>query len=109
VVQGPPGANVTGEHVVITNTGRHAVALDGFVLHDAAPQRPHRFVFPAFLLPGASTVRVWTRKGSRDAENLYWGRARPVWNRTGDTATLLDTNGERVARAKYPERPGRSG
>lgn len=106
VVQGPTGVDVTGEHVVITNTGDEATRLDGFVLQDAAPKRPHRFVLPRLTLAPGSSVRVWTGKGKKDGENLYWGRAKSVWNGPGDTATLLDPAGERVARVRYPKREG---
>jgi hypothetical protein len=110
VVPGPAGAEAADEHVVITNGGADRVRMDGFVLRDAAA-RPRRFVIPEFnLAPGAS-VRVWTRKGRNDAENLHWGRAKPVWNEPGATATLLDVAGEPLARADHPrsQRPRKRG
>lgn len=106
VVQGPPRSGAGGEHVIVKNAGDTTVQLQGHVLHDGAPRRPHRFVFPALeLAPGAS-VRVWTGKGSADAENLYWGRAKSVWNDTGDLASILSPSGERVVRAGDPGRRG---
>lgn len=63
VVQGPGGAGVTGEHVVITNTGDEAARLDGFVLPDAALKRLHRFALPTFTLAPGASVRVWTGRG----------------------------------------------
>jgi hypothetical protein len=106
VVQGPNGADVAGEHVLITNSGKEPVQLEGFVLHDSAPQRPHRLVLPARTLAPGASVRVWTGKGKNDADNLYWGRARSVWNDVIDTATLLDRAGTQVARAKYRRQGG---
>jgi hypothetical protein len=100
-VQGPVGADVTGEHVVITNTGAELVRLDGFVLRDSAPKRPHRYTLPPLALSPGASVRVWTRKGKNDGTNLYWGRRQSIWNGDGDTLTLLDANGETIAEATY--------
>lgn len=102
VVQGPVGADVTGEHVVITNNTEEAVSLGGFVLQDAAPTRPHRFVLPAATVPPGGSLTIWTGRGQNDAENIFWGRAKSVWNTPGDTVSLLDTAGLRVASARYP-------
>jgi hypothetical protein len=102
-VQGPVGADVTGEHVLITNTGAETVRLDGFVLRDSAPKRPHRYAFPSLSLAPGASVRVWTRKGKNDGENLYWGRLKSVWNGPGDTLTLLDPAGDTLTQASYPE------
>jgi hypothetical protein len=100
-VQGPVGADVTGEYVVITNTGAETVRLDGFALRDSAPKRPHRFTIPPFALAPGASVRVWTRKGKNDGGNLYWGRQKSVWNGPGDTITLLDSNGDTLAQSTY--------
>jgi hypothetical protein len=103
VVQGRPGQDVRGEHVLITNTDRQAVPLGGFVLHDGAPKRPNRFALPAITLAPGASIRIWTRKGRNDSSNLFWGRAKSVWNTAIDRATLLDAGGVEVARASYPE------
>lgn len=100
-VQGPVGADVTGEHAVITNTGAETVRLDGFVLRDSAPKRPHRYTIPPLALPPGASVRVWTRKGTDDGANLYWGRRKSIWNGDGDTLTLLDSTGETIAESSY--------
>jgi hypothetical protein len=109
VVPGAPGRGAAGEHVLITNRGREPTQLEGFVLHDAAPRRPHRFTLPALSLAPGASVHVWTGKGKNDAENLYWGRVKPVWNDRGDAATLLDASGSTVAQARDPERDNGSG
>jgi hypothetical protein len=46
-------------------------------------------------------VRVWTGRGTNDAENLYWGRRQAVWNNTGDLAILRDVAGAEVSRFAY--------
>lgn len=106
VVQGPRRSGAAGEHVLLTNVGAEPVQLEGYVLHDGAPRRPHRFVFPTLELAPGSSVRVWTGKGDDGAEDLYWGRSKPVWNDTGDLASLLSPAGERIVRAGDPGRLG---
>jgi hypothetical protein len=108
VVPGAPGRGAAGEHVLITNRGTEPARLENFVLHDAAPRRPHRFTLPPLSLAPGASLRVWTGKGKNDAGNLYWGRVRPVWNDRGDAARLLDATGATVAKAREPGPPGRS-
>jgi len=102
VFRNPSRGPATDEHVVVTNTGRAPVQLEGYVLQNAAT-RPARFTFPALILSPGKDVRVWTRRGDDDAGNLFWGRAQSVWKINADTAALLDTTGEPVAHHSYPE------
>jgi hypothetical protein len=94
----PPGSDVQGEFVVIENQTTAAVALTNWTLKDSAN---HRFKFPLFVLQGAATVKVWTKSGADDANNLFWGRQAAVWNNTGDTATLSDQTGTVISSFTY--------
>ncbi len=70
------------EWVEITGYGTD---LSGFKLHDKG--RKHTFKFPeGFKIYGP--VKVFTGKGRNTNTKLYWGRSRPVWNDTGDVASL---------------------
>jgi micrococcal nuclease len=63
----------------------------------------HRFSFPdGFSLHPAGAVRIYTGCGADTADSLYWcvsGSA--VWNNSGDTAVLLDPNGNIVYSLGY--------
>jgi hypothetical protein len=78
------------EHVVVENVGDRAVDLGEYRLGDAAD---HEFEFPDERLPPGWLAVVETASGvdSRDTEagvlELHWPTT-PVWNDTGDTATL---------------------
>jgi hypothetical protein len=100
IAHDPEGADLPAEHVLLSNDTAEPMPLAGWVLQDAA-RRPHRYVFPDFTLAPGASVRLWTRQGRDDAENLHWGRRQAVWNNTGDTAVLLDGNGFEVARVGY--------
>ncbi len=93
--------NLNGEWVEIVNGGEAPVDLTGWVLKDESAT--HRYSFPAgFSLHPAGLVRVFTGCGPDTSDALYWcvtGSA--VWNNDGDTAFLLDSNGNIVFSYPY--------
>lgn len=107
IVADPDGTDVQREHVAVHNDGHRAVVLGGWTLRDAA-KRPHVYVFPPTRRIAAGRVlRVWTGRGTDDADNVYWGRRKAVWNNTGDVARLLDPDGVERAQASWtPPLPG---
>lgn len=100
VVYDPQGADLNGEHVLLTNQNRLPLPLTGHALLDAA-RRPHRYVFPPFTLSPGASIRIWTGRGKNDADNLYWGRRQAVWNNNGDTLRLLDPQGTEIVQLSY--------
>jgi hypothetical protein len=94
----PPGPDVDMEYIAIQNDTQAAISMDNWTIRDVAE---HVFTFPSFVLQVGSSVKVWTKSGNGDAENLFWGRGKAVWNNTGDTAILSDQNGKEVARYAY--------
>jgi micrococcal nuclease len=103
VLPDPPGAdadNLEGEWVDIVNAGSSEVAMKGWVLKDESSR--HRYLFPeAFVLAPQAVVRVRTGCGTDDAETLNWCNGSAVWNNAGDTAFLLDPNGNVVFYYEY--------
>lgn len=95
----PPGSDLEGEFVVITNASHEPVDLTGWTLIDEGAK--HTYTFPPFTLAGSAEVKLWTKAGVNDANNLYWGSRRPIWNNTGDTAILRDANGNLISRYTY--------
>ena len=95
----PPGDDVQGEYVTLRNTGGSAVTMTSWTLRDLAN---NTYTFPAFTLAAGAEVRIWTRAGTDDARNLFWGRTQAVWNNTGDTAILRDAGGTEIGRYSYP-------
>lgn len=95
----PPGNDLEGEFVVITNSSHEPVDLTGWMLLDEGSK--HSYTFPAFTLAGGAEVKLWTKAGVDDANNLYWGARHPIWNNTGDSAILRDANGNLISRYTY--------
>ncbi|MEI8029266.1 MAG: lamin tail domain-containing protein [Comamonadaceae bacterium] len=95
----PSGSDLQREHVVLRNGKATLIDLAGWTIEDAA-RRPHRYRFPLLaLLPPGGELRLWSCRGSDNAQNLYWGRRQAVWTNTGDTALLRDPEGVERARA----------
>ena len=94
----PVGRDVDLEYAVIRNDTVAPIDMSGWTLRDTAR---HVFTFPSFALQAGSAVKVWTRTGTNDAENLFWGRRAAVWNNAGDTAILSDRQGAQAARYAY--------
>jgi micrococcal nuclease len=98
---GDDNLNQNGEWVEISNADDVPVDLTGWVLKDESAT--HRFSFPdGFSLQPAASVRVYTGCGADSAAALYWcvsGSA--VWNNSGDTAFLLDPDGNIVYSLSY--------
>ncbi|MCU0492486.1 MAG: lamin tail domain-containing protein [Chloroflexaceae bacterium] len=91
----PEGDDLAGEYVRIHNGSDAAVDLTGWVLSDKSSN--HVYTFPAFTLAAGADVLLWTKSGENDATNLFWANRRPVWNNTGDTATLRDAAGNEIS------------
>lgn len=92
--------NLNGEWVEVTNHGTAAQAMGGWVLKDESAS--HRYRFPSsFTLDPGSTVRVFTGCGPDSVTELHWCNGSAVWNNDGDTAFILDPNGNIVAQKSY--------
>ncbi|MBK6970300.1 MAG: lamin tail domain-containing protein [Candidatus Microthrix sp.] len=76
-----------------TNTGHSTIDLTGWGLKDESAS--HRYGFPdRFELPAGAAVRVASGCGTDRADHLHWCMSNSaVWNNSGDTAFLLDPNG----------------
>lgn len=100
------GDSWEGEYVRIINTSASPVTMTGWRLEDEGAK--HTYIFPTFTLAPGAEVRLWSLSGVDDAANLYWGHRQPIWNDTGDTATLYDASGKEVSRFSYgPSGPDR--
>jgi micrococcal nuclease len=100
----PPGddtLDANAEYAVVANRSDGEVDLTGWVLKDETAS--HRFAFPAgFTLAAGATVTVHTGCGSATATDLFWcNQGSAIWNNDGDTAFLLDPNGNVVATRSY--------
>jgi len=94
------------EFVVLENEGTQKILLAGWTLIDetATGARRHVYKFPqAVSLSSREKAYIYTGPGEDSFEEgkpskwiLHWGRHAFVWNNEGDTATLIDTEGNKV-------------
>ena len=91
--------NPNGEYVILENSASEAIAIGGWRLCDLAN---HCFRFPPeAAIEGGERVLIHTGTGQTDGERFYMGRRRAVWNNSGDTATLYDSEGATVLAFSY--------
>jgi hypothetical protein len=86
------------EYVEINNNSDSYAILTGWLLKDDAG---NTYQFPIFTLKPRDSARIWTKWGTNDLHNLYWGSNVPIWNDHGDCAYLRDENNEPVHRKCY--------
>lgn len=98
IVFNPPGDDLAGEHVVISNNGKLAQPLTGWQLQDEAGAT---YTFPTFVLASKAQVSLWVGAGTDTALDLFWGSRTPIWNNNGDRATLSDETGLAVDSCDY--------
>jgi len=91
---GEDNENLNGEWVTLCNDGDTDIDMSGWaLLNDLGIY----YEFPVgFILRAGSSVTVYTGSGEDTETELYWGSSVEVWNNAGDTATLLDSEGNTV-------------
>ena len=94
----PEGDDVLGEYVRLENGGGTAQTLTNWTLSDASG---HTYTFPTFSLTNGAAVQVWTKSGQDTSSDLYWGSGSAIWNNTGDTAYLRDSQGDLIDTYAY--------
>ncbi len=97
---GPDAEDLYGELVEIGNEGDGPVDLGGWTLRDESTRWRYRFPAGFSLGPGGRVV-VRTGCGEDDATELFWCAGDAVWSNGGDTALLLDGNGNLADRWVY--------
>jgi hypothetical protein len=96
-----PTTHPLDEYVIIRNQFKKFIPMEGWTLRD---ENQNVFTFPRYTLTTLASVKVWTKSGVIDPENLYWGRIDPVWNDHGDCAYLRDDEGDLIDNFCYGSR-----
>ncbi|GEM_PF-3095151 len=92
------GTDLANEYLTIQNYGQSAIDLTNWKLSDASN---NTFVFPTFTLKSQTVVQVWSKNGTNDTGNVYWGLSQEVWDNQSDTAVLKNVAGLEVSRCTY--------
>lgn len=102
---GDDHVNVNDEYVVVRNDSSETVPLAGWSVRT----RTHAmFDFPDWAsVPPKGQVVLHVGKGNNDQRNFYWGSSVPMFRNvdskdSGDTAILLDPQGDFRAYSTYP-------
>ena len=98
---GPDDENLNDESIELVNPGTDTVRLDGWVLKDESASNRYYFPAEAEIPPGGSVI-VRSGCGTDTSNELFWCADRSVWTNGGDTAFLLDPEGNVADYRSYP-------
>ena len=96
-----PETHPLDEYVIIRNQTGDYIPMAGWTLRDDSK---NIYTFPQYTLISWASVKVWTKAGIIDPENVYWGRTDPVWNDHGDCAYLRDDKHKLMDKVCYGNR-----
>ena len=83
-----------GEYILIENKGESSQDMSHWRIEDFSG---HTYYFPdGFILPGGTSVYVWTKDGTDTSDNLFWGRNSAVWGNESDAAYLIDSEDTQI-------------
>jgi hypothetical protein len=86
-------ASLNGEYIVLKNLTSTAKTITGWTVRDPAG---HVYTFPKTTIKANGTVTVRSGKGTDSGSTRYWQKSWYVWNNTGDTATVRNSNGTKA-------------
>ena len=90
--------NLDVEYVEIVNQGENPANLTDWQLVDEAD---NAFTFPTLILNSGGALKIFSKAGSNTVIELYWQSDVPIWQ-PGETASLLNTDGEVVTSYSIP-------
>ena len=110
VAPSPEKENLNEEWVEVSNNGSSEANLTGWTLEDA---QNHTYTIPDFSLKAGAKAKIRTGIGNDTSADLFWNKKTPIWNNSGDVATLMDASGNIVSRyqssfGKHPYAPSLS-
>jgi hypothetical protein len=86
------------EYVEIKNFDTRSIQVEGWSLRDIAN---HIFTFPNFIMAPNQTCRIYTNQNYPEFCSFNYGSGQAIWNNTGDTAYLMDSNGNLIDAYSY--------
>lgn len=81
--------DLENERVLIQHVGSVELSLEGWQLVD---EQGNTYTFPALRMFTGGAVTVYTRVGTDNVVELYWGLDLPIYEE-GETITLMDPDG----------------
>ncbi|GAA4105152.1 lamin tail domain-containing protein [Nonomuraea soli] len=92
-------SSLNGEYVVIQNTTRKAIVLEGWQVRD---KTGYTYEFgPDVILGAKKRITLRSGSGGDGTSTVYWGRKQYVWNNDKDTAYVRKPDGKLVDSCSY--------
>lgn len=97
--------NLNDEYVQLKNNCNYQIEMTGWTIKDTTSRADHIYTLPSFTLNPSTSVTLHTGQGANTAKDLYWQRSpgdyAAIWNNTGDTLHLRNSEGELVSSYSY--------
>ena len=90
--------NEADEYVEISNNDSAPIQVQNWTLSDEAS---HVFVFPSYLMQPGEICRIYTNESHSQWCGFNYGSGSAIWNNSGDTAFLRDSNGILIDSCTY--------
>ena len=94
---GDDRTNLNDEYLTLINLGPD-LQIEGWTVGDASG---HVYRFGKYEWRTGTRITLRTGSGVAQGGIFYWKSATPIWNNTGDTATLMDGSGKTVLVYSY--------
>lgn len=103
--EGDDRENLNGEYLRLANISGWDINLAGYTVTDASGAI---YTFGRVRLLRGRNLSLHTGRGEdatdpQAQQRLFWGRDTPIWNNSGDTATVLDPDGNPQDQVSHPK------
>jgi len=95
--KGKDEENLNDEYMVFRNSCTHPVDMTNWKI----TAERGSFIFPEFTLQPKKTVTLHTGSGTKNATDVYWGSAKPIWKNADDTLLAYNAEGQMVLDYTY--------
>ena len=92
------GTSEPDEYVLIENDESFPIQLQNWTLRDEAN---HIFTFPSFVIQPNQQCRIYTNENHPEWCGFNYGSGTAIWNNSGDTAYLRNSNGTLIDDYSY--------
>ncbi|MBL7206454.1 MAG: thermonuclease family protein [Candidatus Aenigmarchaeota archaeon] len=97
--KGDDNENLNDEYVILRNKCENPVSMDKWLLKD---ESGIMYEFKNLLVKAKAKFTLHTGQGNDNETDIYWNRARAVWNNNGDILKVWNANREPVLEYQYP-------
>lgn len=78
------------ESINLRNISSSSVDMEDWRISSDSHGKEFKYTFPAFTIGSNGSVKIWTKQGADDSNDLYMNREEEYWNDITDCAHLMN-------------------